>query len=577
MSVILAQSIPRLSKQSKVAPKVKIDYTTFVKKVNYHKIKSVKLNPNSNNITYIENEGTSGDVNVILNDNLIEKMMDNDVKLYIDSVTNENMINLMIPLTFRLLSLYVLSTIRRSSQPPGMQNKLTFTNEVTNVTFKDIAGIDEVSNEVYELVQFLKDPESFESAGAKIPKGCLLYGNPGTGKTLLAKAIAGEANVPFLSCSASQFVELFVGLGASRIRTLFENAKKSSPCILFIDEIDSIGKKRGSSLNAGGGNDEREQTLNQLLTEMDGFNDYPGVIVIGATNRLELLDDALLRPGRFDRKVYVPLPNVEGRAKILEVHSKQKSLEEDVDLIELSNQTIGFTGADLCNLMNESAISAAKRSSKSINKQDIENSLEKILIGLPKNTTYTPSQKENIAYHEAGHALICYLLKNFDNVTKISILPRGSTGGVTIFSPNETTLEGMYNKEYLIGKLMVALGGHAAEEVVYGKDKLSNGAVNDLKQVTDICYKMVKDYGFSSMSKMSYSDHKNMSEFTKLKIDDEVQNIIDEVYSKTLKTLKDHIHDLILIKTELVKNETLSGEQLSKLLKYKKRILVSRI
>ena len=561
MSVAIVQYIPQIvKKQNKVAPKVKIDYTTFVKKVKTHKIKSVEVNPNTNILKYIENEGTHGDVNVILNSNLIEKMADNDVKLYIDPLNNENMINLMMPLSFILLTLYILNTINRN----GMQKKMDIVStKYTDVTFDDIAGIDEVSNEVYELVQFLKDPKSFETAGAKIPKGCLLYGNPGTGKTLIAKAIAGEANVPFISCSASQFVELFVGIGASRIRTLFENAKKNSPCILFIDEIDSIGKKRGTSLNSS--NDEREQTLNQLLTEMDGFNEYPGVIIIGATNRLELLDDALLRPGRFDRKVYVPLPNMEGRTKILEVHSKNKTLETNVKLEELSNQTIGFTGADLCNLMNESAINAAKRTSTSISQQDIENALEKILIGLPKNTTYTNLEKERIAYHEAGHALVCYLLKDFDSVSKISIVPRGSSGGVTILSPNKN-MKGMYTKEYLIGKIMVVLGGYIAEEIIYGSNKVSTSGVSDLKQVTEYCYTMVRDYGFSSMSKMSYNEE-NFSEFTKLKIDDEVQHIVDETYNKTLKLLKDNIDKLNIIKTELIKNETLRCDQLNKILK----------
>lgn len=562
MSVAIVQYIPQIvKKQNKVAPKVKIDYTTFVKKVKTHKIKSVEVNPNTNILKYIENEGTHGDVNVILNSNLIEKMADNDVKLYIDPLNNENMINLMMPLSFILLTLYILNTINRN----GMQKKMDIVStKYTDVTFDDIAGIDEVSNEVYELVQFLKDPKSFETAGAKIPKGCLLYGNPGTGKTLIAKAIAGEANVPFISCSASQFVELFVGIGASRIRTLFENAKKNSPCILFIDEIDSIGKKRGTSLN-NSSNDEREQTLNQLLTEMDGFNEYPGVIIIGATNRLELLDDALLRPGRFDRKVYVPLPNMEGRTKILEVHSKNKTLETNVKLEELSNQTIGFTGADLCNLMNESAINAAKRTSTSISQQDIENALEKILIGLPKNTTYTNLEKERIAYHEAGHALVCYLLKDFDSVSKISIVPRGSSGGVTILSPNKN-MKGMYTKEYLIGKIMVVLGGYIAEEIIYGSNKVSTSGVSDLKQVTEYCYTMVRDYGFSSMSKMSYNEE-NFSEFTKLKIDDEVQHIVDETYNKTLKLLKDNIDKLNIIKTELIKNETLRCDQLNKILK----------
>ena len=357
--------------------------------------------------------------------------------------------------------------------------------------------MDGAKTELQEVVDFLKNPDKYTALGAKIPKGCLLVGPPGTGKTLLAKAVAGEAGVPFFSCAASEFVELFVGVGASRVRDLFEKAKAKAPCIVFIDEIDAVGRQRGAGM--GGGNDEREQTINQLLTEMDGFEGNTGVIVLAATNRPDVLDSALLRPGRFDRQVTVDRPDLQGRVRILNVHAKGKTIAKDVDFEKVARRTPGFTGADLQNLMNEAAILAARRGLVEISKEEIADALERIVAGAEKKgAVISEAKRKLVAYHEAGHAIVGALMPEYDPVTKISIVPRGGAGGLTFFAPSEERLEsGLYSRAYLENQMAVALGGRIAEEVVFGDENVTTGASSDFQQVTRTARMMITQMGFS--------------------------------------------------------------------------------
>jgi cell division protease FtsH len=368
----------------------------------------------------------------------------------------------------------------------------------TGVTFDDVAGCDGAKLELAEVVDFLKQPESYTKSGCRIPRGVILDGPPGTGKTLLAKAVAGESGVPFISISGSEFVEMFVGVGASRVRDIFGQAKKNAPCIIFIDEIDAVGRQRGAGF--AGGNDEREQTVNQILVEMDGFDGNPGVITIAATNRVDILDQALLRPGRFDRKVTVDLPDFKGRTRILGVHSRGKPLEPDVDLEAIARRTPGYSGAQLENLMNEAAISAARAEKSTIGWEQIDGAVDRLMVGLEKKGgNQDQKSKEMIAYHEAGHAVVGALVPDYDQVQKISIIPRSNgAGGLTFFAPQESRLEsGMYSKQYLESQLAVALGGRLAEEIMYGEDRVTTGASNDIQQVASIAKRMVQEWGMS--------------------------------------------------------------------------------
>jgi len=370
----------------------------------------------------------------------------------------------------------------------------------TGVNFEDVAGCDGAKLELAEVVDFLKQPEVYSANGCRIPRGVILDGPPGTGKTLLAKAVAGEAGVPFISISASEFVEMFVGVGASRVRDIFSQAKKNAPCIIFIDEIDAVGRQRGAGF--AGGNDEREQTINQILVEMDGFDGNPGIITIAATNRVDVLDQALLRPGRFDRKITVDLPDFKGRARILGVHARGKPLEPDVDLEAIARRTPGFSGAQLENLMNEAAISAARLEKSTIGWEQIDGAVDRIMVGLEKKggtANQVAKQKELVAYHEAGHAVLGALMPDYDQVQKITIIPRSNgAGGLTFFAPTDSRLEsGMYSRQYLESQLAVALGGRLAEEIIYGEDYVTTGASNDIQQVASIAKRMVKQWGMS--------------------------------------------------------------------------------
>ncbi|TYH71653.1 hypothetical protein ES332_D05G198900v1, partial [Gossypium tomentosum] len=427
----------------------------------------------------------------------------------------------------------------------------------TGVTFADVAGADQAKLELQEVVDFLKNPDKYTALGAKIPKGCLLVGPPGTGKTPLARSVAGEAGVPFFSCAASEFVELFVGVGTSRVRDLFEKAKSKAPWIVFIDEIDAVGRQRGAGL--GGGNDEREQTINQLLTEMDGFSGNSGVIVLAATNRPDVLDAALLRPGRFDRQVTVDRPDVAGRVKILQVHSRGKALAKDVDFEKIARRTPGFTGADLQNLMNEAAILAARRDLKEISKDEISDALERIIAGPEKKNVVVSVRRRNwlpimvfdflyaLKFTEAGHALVGALIPEYDPVAKISIIPRGQAGGLTFFAPSEERLEsGLYSRSYLENQMAVALGGRIAEEVIFGEENVTTGASNDFMQVSRVARHMVERFGFSKkigrvaiggpggnpFLGQQMSSQKDYSMATADVVDAEVRDLVETAYSR---------------------------------------------
>jgi cell division protease FtsH len=450
----------------------------------------------------------------------------------------------------------------------------------TGVTFADVAGVEGAKLELQEVVDFLKNPDKYTALGAKIPKGCLLVGPPGTGKTLIAKAVAGEAGVPFFSCAASEFVELFVGVGASRVRDLFEKAKAKAPCIIFIDEIDAVGRQRGSGM--GGGNDEREQTINQLLTEMDGFEGNTGVIVLAATNRPDVLDSALLRPGRFDRQVTVDRPDVAGRIRILKVHARGKTLAKDVDFDKIARRTPGFTGADLENLMNESAILAARRELTEISKEEIADALERIIAGAAKEGAVMSEKKKRlVAYHEAGHALVGALMPDYDAVTKISIVPRGNAGGLTFFAPSEERLEsGLYSRTYLENQMAVAMGGRVAEELIFGEEDVTTGASGDFQQVTRTARMMVEQMGFSKKigqialksgggNNFLGNDLGRSADYSAATadvVDEEVKSLVTAAYRRAKDLVQLNIDVLHSVADVLMEKENIDGEEFERIM-----------
>jgi cell division protease FtsH len=434
----------------------------------------------------------------------------------------------------------------------------------TGISFDDIAGIDEAKAEFEEIVSFLKEPERYTLVGAKIPKGVLLVGPPGTGKTLLAKAIANEASVPFYSVAGSEFVEMFIGIGAARIRDLFKKASENTPCIVFIDEIDAVGRERGAGI--GGGNDEREQTLNQLLTEMDGFKENKGVIVVGATNRVDILDAALLRPGRFDRQITVGLPDRLGRLGILKVHAKNKPLSEDVSLVQLANRTPGFSGADLANLLNESAILATRYKKTSISKNEVNEAADRIIGGIAGSSMEDTKNKKLIAYHEVGHAIVASLLEKHDEVEKVTLIPRGGAKGLTWFAPEEDAM--LVSRSELLARIITTLGGRVAEKVVFGDPEITTGASNDLQQVTNIARQMVTRYGMSSIGPIALEDNNNEQIFMggnddsiSDRIDAEVCKIINHCEQVATKIVLDNRVVVDLIVEKLLDAETLTGDE----------------
>ena len=440
----------------------------------------------------------------------------------------------------------------------------------TGISFDDIAGIDEAKAEFEEIVSFLKEPERYTLVGAKIPKGVLLVGPPGTGKTLLAKAIANEASVPFYSVAGSEFVEMFIGIGAARIRDLFKKASENTPCIVFIDEIDAVGRERGAGI--GGGNDEREQTLNQLLTEMDGFKENKGVIVVGATNRADILDAALLRPGRFDRQITVGLPDRLGRLGILKVHAKNKPLSEDVSLVQLANRTPGFSGADLANLLNESAILATRYKKTSISKNEVNEAADRIIGGIAGSSMEDTKNKKLIAYHEVGHAIVASLLEKHDEVEKVTLIPRGGAKGLTWFAPEEDAM--LVSRSELLARIITTLGGRVAEKVVFGDPEITTGASNDLQQVTNIARQMVTRYGMSSIGPIALEDNNNEQIFMggnddsiSDRIDAEVCKIINHCEQVATKIVLDNRVIVDLIVEKLLDAETLTGDEFRDLVK----------
>ena len=463
----------------------------------------------------------------------------------------------------------------------GKSRARLLTEKQGRVTFEDVAGIDEAKGELQEIVEFLRDPQKFQRLGGKIPKGCLLVGPPGTGKTLLARAIAGEANVPFFTISGSDFVEMFVGVGASRVRDMFEQGKKNAPCIIFIDEIDAVGRHRGAGL--GGGNDEREQTLNQMLVEMDGFESNEGVILIAATNRPDVLDPALLRPGRFDRQVVVPNPDVLGREKILKVHMRKVPLASDVDPKTIARGTPGFSGADLANLVNEAALLAARIGKRVVAMAEFEHAKDKVMMGAERRSlVMSDDEKRMTAYHEGGHAICSITLPECDPVHKATIIPRGRALGMVMSLPEGDRYS--TSKLKLLQQLIMAMGGRAAEELVFGPDKVSNGASGDIKMATDMTRRMVTEWGMSEkLGMISYGDNgqevflghsvtqnKNVSEATAREIDTEIKAIIDHAYAEARRILTERRADLESLAQGLLEYETLSGDEIEAVIRGEK-------
>jgi len=564
-------------------------YSQFIDEVQGDKVERVNLSADRSVAIATARDGQRYTVNLPNDPELIDILSNNGVDISVlpqsdDSFWFRALSSLFFPVLL-LVGLFFL--LRRASNGPGSQamnfgkSKARVQMEPqTQVTFSDVAGIEQAKLELTEVVDFLKNGERFTAIGAKIPKGVLLVGPPGTGKTLLAKAVAGEAGVPFFSISGSEFVEMFVGVGASRVRDLFEQAKQNAPCIVFIDEIDAVGRQRGAGL--GGGNDEREQTLNQLLTEMDGFEGNTGIIIIAATNRPDVLDAALLRPGRFDRQVVVDRPDYAGRCEILNVHARGKTLAGDVDLEKIARRTPGFTGADLSNLLNEAAILAARRNLTEISMDEVNDAIDRVLAGPEKkNRVMSQKRKELVAYHEAGHALVGALMPDYDPIQKISIIPRGRAGGLTWFTPSEDRMEsGLYSRSYLQNQMAVALGGRIAEEIVFGEEEVTTGASNDLQQVARVARQMITRFGMSErlgpvalgrqngnvfLGRDIASD-RDFSDSTAAMIDEEVKKLVDVAYQRAKDVLQNNREVLDKLAQMLIEKETVDSEELQELL-----------
>jgi len=549
---------------NKTAPPLKVTtsperkhetYTGFVRKLKTGQLDEVIIQPNTSRAFFVEKDGTQGDARVVSNPALWQLIIDSEADVRIDMEAPTNIADTISMFFLLLLSFIIVRAFFFSGGgPPMMQMQQEVQMKVDDevpTRFSDVEGIDNAKDELEEIVDFLKNGEKYAISGAKIPKGALLTGAPGTGKTLLARAIAGESSVPFINVSGSSFVEMFVGVGAKRVRDLFALARQHEPCIIFIDEIDAIGKKRTTGGMAS--NDEREQTINQLLTEMDGFDVNTQIVVLAATNRADILDEALLRPGRFDRKISVTLPNVDGRERILGVHARDKVLADDVNLRDIARQTTGFSGADLANLLNECAIRSVKDGVGMITPEIIEDTFQRIVVGAKGVTTFSEQKKILVAYHEAGHAVVGAFSPGFDMVRKVSIIPRGDAGGVTFFQPQDDV--DLYPKSYYMSQLRVCLGGRAAEEVVYGPDEVTTGASGDYASAYQLAREMVTRYGFG---KNNY-DYNNLSPFSARVVDKEIDTLVKECYQETLALLTLHRAELEFLKNELLEKEVVDG------------------
>ena len=573
----------------------KISYSQFQKNLNKNKVTELKLSPNKEGSTYditgkLKNykKGESFYTVAPLSDDTlayINKMQSkNNFKLSVTSDPSSSIFSKLLGyLPYLLVAGGLLFFLNKQL---GANNKsmdfgksrAKLQEDKNKVTFKDVAGLSEEKEELEELIEFLKNPKKFTKMGARIPKGVLLVGQPGTGKTLLAKAVAGEANAPFYFISGSDFVELFVGIGASRVRDMFRQAKQTAPCLIFIDEIDAVGRQRGTGL--GGGHDEREQTLNQLLTEMDGFGTNEGIIIIAATNRPDVLDPALLRPGRFDRQITVSLPDKKGREEILEVHAKDKILAPDVSLANIAKRTVSFSGADLENLLNEAALLAVRRNKDAITMAEIDEAQDRVIAGpAKKSKKYTEHEKKVVAYHEAGHAVVGIKLDGANDVQKITIIPRGMAGGYNLMLPKEETY--MSTKNELLDTISGYLGGRVAEELMF--NEVTTGAHNDFEMATKIARAMVTEYGMSNLGPIQleqqegsvflgrdYNKSRNFSDAVALEIDEEMRRIINEQYKVTKKIIKENMDLLDLIANALLEYETITKEQIDYLVKHGK-------
>jgi cell division protease FtsH len=565
-------------------PKTDITYSNFMKQVQQDDIKSVTIINN----TIIKGKTKAGvEFSTIAprDSKLVETLQARDVEIKAELPPQPPWWTTLLSSVLPMLLIVGLWFLLMNNAQGGGSRVMSFGksrakmygDEKIRVSFKDVAGADEAKEELAEVVEFLKFPKKFNQLGARIPKGVLLFGPPGTGKTLLAKAVAGEAGVPFFSISGSDFVEMFVGVGASRVRDLFEQAKKNAPCIVFIDEIDAVGRQRGAGL--GGGHDEREQTLNQLLVEMDGFGANEGIIMIAATNRPDILDPALLRPGRFDRQIVVDRPDIRGREEILKVHTRGKPIDKDVNLGVIARRTPGFTGADLANLVNEGALLAARHSQTTIDMMDLEEAAERVMMGPErKSRVISDNEKRLTAYHEGGHTLVGMLLDHTDPVHKVTIIPRGRAGGYTLSLPKEDKYYA--TRSELLDELKLLLGGRVAEALVL--KEISSGASNDLQRATELARKMICEYGMSDVLGAVTFGHRseqvflgrdigkenNYSEKIASQIDSEIRKFIDEAYEGTVKLLSDHLDKLHLIAQNLIERETLEAHELEEIMKY---------
>jgi len=561
--------------------KEEIVFSDFLKKVEGGEVREVTIRGNAVSGRFANNEPFS--TYTVDYPDLVKLLRDRGVRIIVRPPDTNPWYAVLLQWIPMLLFIGVWIFFMRQMQGGGAK-ALSFgkararliSDKQNKVTFQDVAGVDEAKEELREIIDFLKDPQKFQKLGGKIPKGVLLVGPPGTGKTLLAKAIAGEANVPFFSISGSDFVEMFVGVGASRVRDLFGEGKKHAPCIIFMDEIDAVGRHRGAGL--GGGHDEREQTLNQLLVEMDGFETNEGVILIAATNRPDVLDPALLRPGRFDRQVVVPRPDVKGREEILKVHSRRIPLSPDVEPKVLARGTPGFSGADLANLVNEAALLAARQNKKSVEMLDFENAKDKVLMGVERRSMIiSEEEKKTIAYHEGGHALVANFLPGTDPVHKVTIIPRGRALGLTQQLPVDDKYN--YSKEYLMNRITILLGGRAAEEVVLGQQ--TTGAGDDLEKATEMARKMVCEWGMSEkLGPLTFGKneehiflgrelarHKDYSEDTALLIDSEISRIVTDCASKARQIIEENLERLHALARALLERESLDGEEVSRILR----------